>query len=413
MATSQNHNPLERKAIFGIICASHVVNHFQNSMVAVLFPLMMKDLSFGYLELGFISTMRGLAGHFLQAIYGFLVPYVRRAIILGTGNIVMGFAVLATGFASSYSHVLWTRVFSGIGASAQHPVGSTMLATHFPEARARSLALDNTMGTVGSVLAPLVAGFLLIYVDWRTIFWIVGGISFLAGIPYFVFRESVQPAAPIETDRKGKRGKAPQGWEAYKTCLKNRNFLIVSLVLMVGAAGRGGGVNTTYLVPHFVNDLNMDITYASVLFTTLQVTGLVSPVLWGWASDRVSRVGTIQLSLLLSCVSTIWLGSQGTVSGSLFASTIVYGLAVHSRQTLTMALLTDVVEERVMDAAFSLYFTIGFISAPFWTLLTGWLMQTYGFFFAFSVIATSYLVGMILLLLLRSSPSRKGETYRS
>jgi len=404
---SLNNNPLERKAIFGIICASHVVNHFQSSMVAVLFPLMMKDLGFGYLELGFISTLRGIAGNFLQAIYGFLVPHVKRAVILGTGNIIMGFAVLATGFASSYSHVLWTRVVSGVGASAQHPVGSTMLATHFPGARARSLALHNTAGTVGSVLAPLLAGFLLIYVDWRTIFWIVGGISFLAGIPYFVFRESVQPAVPSETDRRGKRSRAPQGWEAYKTCLKNRNFLIVSLVLMVGAAGRGGGVNTTYLVPHFVNDLKMDITYASVLFTILQVTGLVSPVLWGWASDRVSRVGTIQLSLLLSCGSTIWLGSQDTVSGSLLASILVYGLAVHSRQTLTMALLTDVVDERVIDAAFSLYYTIGFISAPFWTLLTGWMMQTYGFYFAFAVIATSYLLGMILLLFLRNLPSSK------
>jgi MFS family permease len=409
LKTDPNKNPLERKAIFGIICASHVVNHFQGSMVAVLFPLMMKDLGFGYLELGFISTLRGIAGNFLQAIYGFLVPYIKRAVILGTGNVIMGFAVLATGFASSYPFVLWTRVLSGVGASAQHPVGSTMLATHFPEARARTLALHNTAGTVGSVLAPLIAGLLLIYVDWRSIFWIVGGISFLAGVPYFVFRESVQPAAPSDTSRRGKRSRVPQGWDAYKACLKNRNFLIISLVLMVGAAGRGGGVNTTYLVPHFVNDLKMDVTHASVLFTILQVTGLVSPVLWGWASDRVSRVGTIQLSLFLSCVSTVWLGWEDTVSGGLLASIVFYGLAVHSRQTLTMALLTDVVDDRVIDAAFSLYYTIGFISAPFWTLLTGWMMQRFGFFFAFSVIGTSYLLGMALLLFLHNLPPKNSE----
>jgi sugar phosphate permease len=191
--------------------------------------------------------------------------------------------------------------------------------------------------------------------------------------------------------------------------LKNRNFLIISLVLMVGAAGRGGGVNTTYLVPHFVNDLKMDVTHASVLFTILQVTGLVSPVLWGWASDRVSRVGTIQLSLFLSCVSTVWLGWEDTVSGGLLASIVFYGLAVHSRQTLTMALLTDVVDDRVIDAAFSLYYTIGFISAPFWTLLTGWMMQRFGFFFAFSVIGTSYLLGMALLLFLHNLPPKNSE----
>ena len=376
-------------------------------MVSVLFPLMMKDLGFGYLELGLITTLRGFVGNFLQAIYGFIVPYIKRAIILGTGNVIMGFAVIATGFASSYLFVLWTRIISGIGASAQHPVGSTMLASHFPEARGRALALHTTAGNVGSVLAPLTAGFLIIYVDWRTLFWIVGGISFLAGVPYFLFRDSVRSAVPAEAPGKGKKRKVPQGWDAYKTCLKNRNFLIISLVLMVGAAGRGGGVNTTYLVPHFVNDLDMDITLASLVFTLLQVTGLVAPVLWGWASDRVSRVGTIQLSLFLSSLTTVWVGWQSSLSGGLLASLIFYGLAVHSRQTLTQALLTDVVDDRVIDAAFSLYYTIGFMSGPFWTLLTGWMMQEFGFGIAFSVIGTSYLLGMILLLFVREPRSTR------
>jgi MFS family permease len=289
----------------------------------------------------------------------------------------------------------------------QHPVGSTMLATHYPEARGRILALHTTAGSVGSLLAPLLAGIMLIYVDWRNVFWIVGGISFLTGVPYFLFHEAVRPAEAKEAARDNKKRKAAQGWEAYKTCLKNRNFMIVSLVLMVGAAGRGEGVNVTYLVPHFVNDLKMNVTHASLLFTLLQVAGLVGPLIWGWASDRVSRVGTMQLSLLFSSLSTVWLGWESSVSASLLASLTFYGLAVHSRQTLTQALLTDIVEERVIDAAFSLYYTIGFLSGPFWTILTGWMMQRFGFGYAFSVIGSSYLLGMVLLLFLRDPRSRR------
>lgn len=397
-------NSRERKAICTIVCASHLVNHFQTSMVAVLFPLMMKDLGFGYIEIGFITTVRGLANQMLQAVYGFVVPYVKRAVILGTGNIIVGLSVLATGFAYNYPFVLTTRTISGVGSSPQHPVGSTMLATHYPEARGRILAFHTTIGNVGSLLAPIIAGLLLIYVDWRSVFWIIGGISFLTGVPYFLFHETVKPA-PLEG---GRRKRAAQGWEAYKTCLKNRKFLIVSLVLAVGAAGRGEGVSVTYLVPHFVNDLKMDVTQGAILFTLLQVVGLVGPFIWGWASDRFSRITILQLSLFFSGLSTIWFGWQAEASVSLIASLIFYGLAVHSRQTLTQALLTDIVDEPVIDAAFSLYYTIGFISGPFWTILTGWIMQRFGFGYAFSVISVSYFLGMVLLLFLRE-PARREQ----
>jgi len=44
---------------------------------------------------------------------------------------------------------------------------------------------------------------------------------------------------------------------------------------------------------------------------------------------------------------------------------------VSSRQTLTQALLSDMVEPEFIDAGFSLYFLIGFVSIPFWTVATG------------------------------------------
>ena len=202
----QNHGGLERKTIFSIVCASHLVNHFQTSMMSVLFPLLMRDLEFGYVQLGIISTFRNMAGQFLQSLYGLIVQYVKRAVILGTGNLIVGISVIATGFAVSYPFVLVTRIVSGIGSSPQHPVGSTMLATHYPEARGRTLALHTTSGSIGSLLAPLTAGILILYVDWRTIFWIVGGISFLTGVPYFLFRDAVRSKTPVATPGEGKRG---------------------------------------------------------------------------------------------------------------------------------------------------------------------------------------------------------------
>ena len=78
-----------------------------------------------------------------------------------------------------------------------------------------------------------------------------------------------------------------------------------------------------------------------------------------------------------------------------------YGAAVTSRQTLTQALLSDLVGEDLFDAALSLYYFIGFLSIPFWTVITGGIMAKYGFGPAFSVISTSYLIASGLLFFLR------------
>src|SRR5436853_4073980 len=137
-------NTLGGKAIFGIVCGAHFVNHFQSAMLGVIYPLMMKELGMGYMAIASLAAVYNSLGSVLQAGYGFVVPYVSRGVILGTGNCVLGLSVVATGFASSYQHFFTTRLLGGVGSSAQHPVASSILASQFGAARARALACHST-----------------------------------------------------------------------------------------------------------------------------------------------------------------------------------------------------------------------------------------------------------------------------
>jgi len=403
-----NEHSLRRKAVFSLVCGTHLFNHFQSSMIGVLYPFMMRELGFGYVEIGFLTAAYNMVGNLLQALYGFIAARVRRAVMLGLGNIALGLSVVATGFAPSYQFILGTRLFGGVGSSPQHPVGSSILASYYGGSRGRALAVHSIAGNLGTLLAPIFAGFLLVYMGWRAIFYLVGIPSVLLGAACLLFRDQLRPASP----QGRKSGLSYEGWEAYKKCLQNRNILVVSLVLMAGAAGRGQGVNVTYLIPHFINDLHVEASRAALLFTLLQMGGLAGPIFWGWFSDRFSRARTIHVSLFLSAVTTFWLAWQSRVSPALLANLILYGTVVTSRQTLTQALLSDVSDEKTLDAAFSLYYFIGFLSAPVWTLLTGWIMERFGFHYAFSVISGSYLLGMAVLLFLRE-PAKHTEADKS
>jgi MFS family permease len=389
-------NSSSRVALFSVVCGAHFFNHFQSSMLGVIYPLMMKDLGMGYMAIASLAAVYNSLGSVLQAAYGLIVPYVRRGVILGAGNCVLGLSVVASGFASTYQHFFTTRLLGGVGSSPQHPVGSSILASNFGAARGRALAFHSSAGQLGSVVAPLLAAVLITQMGWRGVFWAVGIVTTVFGMICFVFRDNLLPASSQKT-----KSRAPVGWEAYKKCLMNKNVLLVSLVFMAGAAGRGQDINEVYIIPHFVHDFNIDITYGAFLFTFIQVGSLGGPFVWGWVSDRVNRKLVIQISLLVSALSTLWLAWQENVSASLFFNLVVYGAATTSRQTLTQALLSDLVGDDLFDAAFSLYYFIGFISIPFWTVITGGVMTKYGFGPAFSVISTSYLLSMSLLTLLR------------
>jgi FSR family fosmidomycin resistance protein-like MFS transporter len=408
MQAMTDRTPIEvsanRTAIFSIVCGTHFVNHFQSAMLGVIYPLMMKELGMSYMAIASLAAVYNTLGSVLQAAYGFVVPYVRRGVILGVGNCLLGLSVAASGFAYNYNHFFTARLVGGIGSSPQHPVGSSMLASHFGGARGRALAFHSTAGQIGSLLAPLLAALLVSYLGWRGVFWAVGAFSVMMGMVCFVFRDSLRTAY----QDKPKSRLTPQGWEAYKTCLKDKNILLVSLVFMAGAAGRGQDINEVYIIPHFVNDFNLSITYGAFLFTFIQVGSLIGPFVWGWISDRFDRKLVIQASLLMSALCTLWLAWQESVSAGLFVNLVVYGAAVTSRQTLTQALLADLVGEDLFDAAFSLYYFIGFISIPFWTVITGGVMTMYGFGPAFTVISTSYLLAMSLLVFLRT-PAKRHE----
>lgn len=400
-ATNQ---PSTRAAIFSIVCGAHFVNHFQSAMLGVIYPLMMKELGMSYIAIASLAAVYNTLGSVFQAAYGFVVPYVRRGVILGVGNCLLGLSVAATGFASNFNHFFTARLIGGIGSSPQHPVGSSMLASHFGAARGRALAFHSTSGQIGSLLAPLLAAVMVTYLGWRGVFWAVGAFTTAMGIICFVFRDTLRTAS---LDRQKSR-LTPLGWEAYKACFKDKNIVLVSLVFMAGAAGRGQDINEVYIIPHFVHDFNISITYGAFLFTFIQVGSLIGPFIWGWISDRFNRKAVIQASLFMSALCTLWLAWQQNISAGLFVNLIIYGAAVTSRQTLTQALLADLVGDDLFDAAFSLYYFIGFVSIPFWTVITGGVMTHYGFGPAFTLISTSYLLAMSLLVLLRT-PEKKRD----
>jgi MFS transporter, FSR family, fosmidomycin resistance protein len=389
--------PADRGVALWITSVAHGFNHLQGNMVNLLYPLMMVEMGFGYFQIGLLTTIFTLIANGLQAVCGLLTPYFRRSVILGTGNVLLAISTVVTGFAQNFGQLVATRIFAGIGTSPQHPVGSTFLVSLYPQARGKVLALHTTGGNVGTLVAPIVVGGLLLVVDWRTIFFIIAVPCFLFAFAYFFLPDRLPGAA-------GQKGGRRVTLDAYRACLRNRNLMLIAAVQMVGAAGRGQGIDIAFLMPHMVNDFGLDATAASLLIAVLQVGGTIGPLAIGWLSDRLPRNWVLVVSLALSAVTTATLALLDAPGPLLILNLLAYGIVVNSRLVLTQALVADAATGETADAAFSLYFFVGFITAPLWTLIFGAIMEAYGFTIGFAAMALTYLPGMLLVAFIRPEP---------
>jgi MFS family permease len=395
----------QKRFALTLISGCHTLNHLQYSITSVIFPVMMKELGFGLLQLGFISALSSFVGQGLQVVYGFFAGFFKRTTILGCGNVIVGTVAMLQCFAQSYPQVLAARVTIDVGSSPQHPLGSSLLSRYYVKARGWALTFHHTAGNLGSFLGPALASLALLYMSWRSAFIVFGLPSVVMGLILFTIGDRTGMSDDLESGGK-KRMRA--NLNAYFQCLKNRNIIFTSLVLMVGAAGRGTGINVTYLVPFFMDRFGVTASTGGVLLTLMQGAGLVGPLAIAWFSDRVgNRTLVTQGALLLSAVMTVGLAHQASLGPLFYLTLILYGAFVQARGALTQVMIGDFATAELTDAAFSIYYFVGFISGPIWTLIVGYVMDQYGFTPAFYVAASTYLAGMLLLVFVKDVENRR------
>jgi MFS family permease len=117
----------------------------------------------------------------------------------------------------------------------------------------------------------------------------------------------------------------------------------------------------------------------------------------------------LAITLILSSVATLWLLAQHEIGPALFVNLILYGSMLYARGTMTQAMVAEAAKPEELDTAFSLFFFIGFISGPFWTLLTGALIAAFrdtewGFTPAFILVGCTYIAGTLLVAFVKPEP---------
>jgi FSR family fosmidomycin resistance protein-like MFS transporter len=154
--------------VIGLVGLAHMISHFNQLLLAPLFPWLKDAFNASYTELGFLMTLFFVVSCAVQAGSGFLVDrYGPRPILFA------GLALLATSaFGYSLSPSYWTMAFfsvlAGVGNGVFHPVDYTLLNRKVsPPRLGHAYSFHGITGSLGWALAPAMLVPLAIAFSWR------------------------------------------------------------------------------------------------------------------------------------------------------------------------------------------------------------------------------------------------------
>ena len=338
---------------------------------------------------GLSSFAKLAAGHFTDRLE-------RRKPLAVFGYAITALATSSFAFATHAYHVMAGRSAAWLGRGVRSPARKALMAADVPaEAYGRAFGFERLMDTVGAILGPLTALWLLQATgnSYRKIFlWtlVPGALAVLSF--WFFVREK-------KTDRKERK--------SFLIGLRTLPRDFRKLLVGVGIFGAGDFSHTLLilyatkmLAP--ANGAARAASLAVILYTIHNIVYAGSAYVSGWLSDFAPKRNVVLAGgYTLAAVAAIML-TTGTHSFWFLALIfVVSGLYIGTEEALEDSLAADLVPREQHGMAFGTLAAVNAVGDFVSSLLVGFLWSAVNLQTAFSVSAVLFIVGAATIWRLR------------
>jgi MFS family permease len=354
----------------GFANAGHVVTHLLMLLYPTVVLALEKSFGLSYGELIVLSlpgTVLYGAGALPAGILGDRWSAERMMVIFYVGS---GLAAIATGLAQGPAGIAVGLALIGVFGSIYHPVGIAWLVRN-AENRGSVLGWNGIFGSIGVDIAPVTAGLLTDWIDWRAAFLVPGAITLILGVALAVLVGQGKVVA-AKTDRR------PQP-EPGRADVK-RAFIALSVTML--AAGVIYQALTVALPKLFelrLTGLTAGGTLGAGGFASLVfLEGMFMPLIGGWLADRYSLKWVYVASWLVT-IPVLFL-SMRLLELPLFAAAMVVFSMISISAPAENALLVRYTPGRWRATAFGAKFVLSLGVSSLGVPLVGFIFDRTGDF---------------------------------
>lgn len=347
------------------VSLAHFINDVPSSLLPAVFPIIIKEFMLNYTLVGLIVALSSFLMTSLQSITGYMGDRFNKVKLLTIGLIILGFAIVLTGFSKDYLQLILFQCLFGIGASFFHPIGFSSISDSFKsDKRGKALGIGSAAGDAAAPTAFIIASLLLPLISWRKIYLLWGFITIGTAIGIFILLKDFK--ASIEKDSDGLRLK-----DAIKN-LSNLVPIILVMILLSGTYRLIATFTTTYLT---LKGISIGISNAIVAF--MMSLGIIGALLSGWLINRLGEKSivlssTLLLTILLIIFSNLPLSMLSLLFIMLFGFPL---MAIWPALYSSIAKVTSIGERAFI---YGLIFSIGWGLGSFFPYLGGALSDIFG-----------------------------------
>ena len=346
--TRQGGGRTSDKTMATTLIGTHGLEHIYAHSFPVLVTAIYESMALDPIQAGVMSAVRQLTGGLTSVGSGFFVDIFRyrSGQVLGISMGLIGLGYLMVALSPTYTILLAALVVASAGSALWHPPALGLLARRFPSQRGLYISLHRSMGNVGDLAGPLIAGALLGVVSWR---WIKGGgtpVLLLLGVIVLILLWNVGGPKPgpinLVSNLKSQMISLRESF---------RGTGMWSIFIVSAVRGMGDRSYIFFLPFYLRQELGMGFFMVSVHVSLVAAPGIVSGPIFGALSDRIGRKLIIAFLMLIAVVLSITTIIAG--GGLLMTLSIgLFGLFHSSVNSLTQAAAIDVAEGRGLDATF-------------------------------------------------------------
>jgi MFS family permease len=377
----------EQRAL-GVACGAHALHDGYTDLIYVMLPIWQSEFGLGYAVLGLMKTVFSgtLAGFQIPA--GFLAERFGTAIVLALGTAVAGIGYICAGFSSGVAMLVAALFVGGLGASTQHPLGSSLIAHAFAGPRSlKALGTYNFAGDIGKMTLPAAASLLFVVLPWRHALMLLGGFGVVAAAAIFV----AMPRFAADAPTKKKDGDATRRGAA-----RAYGFPLLLSVAVIDSATRMAFL--TFL-PFVLTAKGASLPTVGGALTLVFAGGAAGKLVCAFIGARIGAVATVWLTETVTALGIVALLPL-PLDAALFLLPVV-GVALNGTSSVLYGSVPELVEPARRTRAFGIFYTGTIGAGAVSPALYGVLGDAVGVPSALMVVAAMVLLTLPITLLLR------------
>jgi MFS transporter, FSR family, fosmidomycin resistance protein len=333
--------------ILYIIGICHLLNDAIQAVVPAMFPILEKSMGLSFTQLGIIAFSLNMVSSVMQPIVGVITDKKPMPYALPIGLTFTLGGVLGLAYAPSFTLVVISVLFIGLGSAVFHPEGSRVAYMAAGRRRGLAQSIYQVGGNTGQALAPLITALILVPLGQKgaSLFTIAAALAVLLLI-YIANWYNQRLAVTVRT-----ANKKTVTSEEFGLSKGVKQALALILLLIFARSWYISGMTNFYAF-FAIKEYSFSIKESQLFLFAFLVAGAFGTFFGGPLADRfgkktvisVSMLATIPFSLLIPFVppvfAFIFLSLTGFILMTSFSVTVVYAQELVPGKIGTMSGLT-------------------------------------------------------------------------